>query len=84
MDYFDAICVPSNSCSQHAKEAALRASAQVPVFWERFEHRSCALIATTLRLQVMEPQIARLRPAVLEADPSGVFAQKYLYDLLGL
>ena len=35
-------------------------------------------------LQVMGPQIAQFRPAVLEADPDGVFAQKYMYELLGL
>ncbi len=49
----------------------------------------CALVILSdaqrlMRLQVMGPQIAQLRPAVLEADPSGIFAQKYLYDLLGL
>ncbi|CAK0738229.1 hypothetical protein CVIRNUC_001012 [Coccomyxa viridis] len=34
--------------------------------------------------QVMAAQIDQWRPAVKEADPDGLFAQKYLYDLLGL
>ncbi len=32
----------------------------------------------------MAAQIDQWRPAVKEADPDGLFAQKYLYDLLGL